>query len=311
MTVCIAAFAAKSKAIVLVSDKMLTYGDYNAIQMQSDTGVRKLLHLGDSGWEIQFAGDGAFAEKVVYQATQAYEKKPTIRDSCAEIMDCMQDAYRAVREREAHDAILRPRMLDRDLVFKRHSSELHPLSDELVAELTKELKAFQTGCILLVCGFDKSGPHMFTLDDPGIFSSCDLPGFCAIGIGHEAATSRLLWEDVDRNNPLDLVLYDVFHAKVQAEIIVGVGYTWDAHIIVRGKKLTEVKRPVIHAIEELFEDLTLSPFDKSKRRSEAHKKWIALVSEFAKRALEPAAGPAKRKKKARLIALTSRGAKSD
>src|SRR5208337_3109416 len=75
MTVCIAAFAAKSKAIVLVSDKMLTYGDYNAIQMQSDTGVRKLLHLGDSGWEVQFAGDGAFAEKVVYQAMQEYEKK--------------------------------------------------------------------------------------------------------------------------------------------------------------------------------------------------------------------------------------------
>src|ERR1700735_1474746 len=202
MTVCISAFAANSKAIVLVADKMLTYQPYGPSPMQSDTGVKKLLHLGDSGWEVQFAGDGAFAEKVLHQPTQTSEKKPTMRDSCAEIVECVQGAYHTVREREANDTVFRPRMLDRDLVFKRSSSDLHPLSDELVSQLTKELMSYRTECDLLVSGFDKIGPHIFTVSDPGTISSCDLPGFCAIGIGNEASTSRLLWEDVDRKKPL-------------------------------------------------------------------------------------------------------------
>jgi len=100
------------------------------------------------------------------------------------------------------------------------------------------------------------------------------------------------------------VLYDVFHAKVQAEIIVGVGYTWDAHIIVAAKKLVTVPRPVIHAIEELFEDFTMSPFDKRKQRSEPkRKKWISSIGDFANRALEPTRGSLKSRKKGKLISL--------
>lgn len=286
MTVCISAFAAKSKAIVLVADKMLTYDAYGSAPMQSDTGVRKILHLGTSGWEALFAGDGAFAEKVVNQATVAIQNKPTIADSCQEMMDCVRDSYQTIRERDLTDTVLRPRLLDKESFLKR-GQDVQPLDEVLSRDVAERLVKYRTECDMMICGFDRVGPHIFTVQDTGVPSSCDLPGFCAIGIGGDSATSRLLWEEVDRNDQLAKVLYDTFHAKVQAEIIQGVGYLWDAHVIVAGKKLAQVKRPVMRAIEELFEDAMLSPFDKLKRRPDARrKKWTSAVETFSKDALE-------------------------
>jgi len=302
MTVCIAAFAAKSKAIVLVSDKMLTYDPYGPSPMQSDTGVKKILHLADSGWEVLFSGSGAFADKVVKEGVIALKAKPTIRDSCQEMMECVRTAHQTVRERDLADAVFKPYLLDKDSFLKR-GSDVQPLEEGLSRKITNDLIKFNTGTTLMCCGFDRDGPHIFCVGDDGIPETRDLEGFCAIGIGSEAATSRLLWEETDRDDPLGTALYEVFHAKVQAEIIQGVGYLWDAYIIVPGKNLTEVKLPVIRAIENLFEEATLSPFDKTKRKPEdVHKRWIRTVTEFAKRTLEKR--PAKRK--AKLIALKNR-----
>ena len=308
MTVCIAAFAAKSKAIVLISDKALTYGAYGPTPMQSDTGVRKLLHLGQSGWEVLFAGDGAFAEKVVYQAGLALKDRPTIAEACQEVMECVRDAYQTVRERLVIDTILRPRLLDKDLLFKRNINELHPLDEGVFKTLWSELGKFDAGCTLLVCGFDREGPHIFMVSDPGTIDSCDLHGFCAIGIGDQAATSRLLWQEIDRNDPLPNVIYEVFHAKVQAEIIQGVGYTWDANVIVRGKKLIPVRWSVIRAIEKIFEVADTSPFDKARLPKEAtRKQWRTTVEDFAKHALQM---KARTSRPAKVVALRTAPPKS-
>ncbi len=287
MTVCISAFAAKAKAIVLVADKMLTYDPYGPSPMQSDTGISKILHLADSGWEALFAGRGAFAEKVVNQANIAFLEKRAIAISYEEVTDCITNAYQQVREREVVDTVLRPRLLDKDSFIKRSSQDLQPLNEELSREIVQSLLKYDTGCTLMVCGFDRYGPHIFTIGDNGVPSSHDLEGFCAIGIGEQAATSRLLWEEVDRNDPLATAIYNVFHAKVQAEIIQGVGYLWDAHVLVSGQKLIRVKGSVVRAIENLFEDSALSPFDKTRRKTEAKRKqWIDAVVEFAKEAME-------------------------
>jgi hypothetical protein len=124
----------------------------------------------------------------------------------------------------------------------------------------------------MCCGFDGDGPHIFCLGYDGIPEIRDLEGFCAIEIGNEAAISRILWEKNDRNDPLARALYEVFHAKFKLRSFRGVGYLWDAYIIVAGKKLIEVKLRVIRAFESLFEESTLSPFDKKRRKPESMRK---------------------------------------
>lgn len=70
MTVCVAAFAVKSKAILLASDKALTYGSSGPTPMQSDTGIKKIRQIGQSGWWALVSGSPSAAEKVIREAGQ-------------------------------------------------------------------------------------------------------------------------------------------------------------------------------------------------------------------------------------------------
>ena len=71
MTVCLAAFAEKAKAIVLVSDRAVTYGGSDEDSsgsgaMQYDTtGARKFKRIGETLWYALLAGDPTFALNVV------------------------------------------------------------------------------------------------------------------------------------------------------------------------------------------------------------------------------------------------------
>jgi uncharacterized protein (AIM24 family) len=79
----VAAFAAKSQAIVLVSDKALTY---SGAGVQSDTSVKKILPLGNSLWHALIAGDSTFANEVLVQCAQAIQTMPELADDAAAIV---------------------------------------------------------------------------------------------------------------------------------------------------------------------------------------------------------------------------------
>ncbi len=75
MTVCIASFAAKSKAIVTVSDKSVTYGGKDSIPLVSDTEAQKFLRIGETFWYTLTAGDPSFAFSVVKAAEKTLTKR--------------------------------------------------------------------------------------------------------------------------------------------------------------------------------------------------------------------------------------------
>lgn len=66
MTVCLATIAEKSRAIVMVSDKAVTYGQKDSLApMQYDTDVKKVRRIGNTFWYALIAGDPTFALAVV------------------------------------------------------------------------------------------------------------------------------------------------------------------------------------------------------------------------------------------------------
>lgn len=101
MTVCIAAIAAKSKAVVMIADKAITYGHERP--MQADVGIKKILPVGKTGWHALVGGDPSFAQEVIDTALEQIvnpeAKGLHIPGKARTMMHCMRDAYKEVRKR--------------------------------------------------------------------------------------------------------------------------------------------------------------------------------------------------------------------
>jgi len=280
MTVCIAAIAAKSKAIVLVSDKAVTVRIGSGASMQSDVGVRKILPIADTNWRVLVAGDPSFALKVIRQ-TEVLMKKPNSEyaqagNSCHLMMQCVTWAYKDMRQDAVQEKVLQPLLLDRRLLVERPSTLL-PLPEDSFESILSSVGKLRTNCSLSVCGFDDAGPHIFSVTDPGESGLHDMTGFNTIGIGSTFAWEKLVLLETDRDKNLEEILFNLFDAKANAEIIQGVGYEWDAEIIVKGREPKRVSKPIKKLIEGLFSGTPDSPFKKEKKKPEG---WQVTLKSY-------------------------------
>jgi len=283
MTVCLAAFAEKAKAIVLVSDKAVTYGGSDEDSsgsgaMQYDTGARKFKRIGETLWYALLAGDPTFALNVVSGAEQIIDQNPDFPKSAMSMMACFKAAYKKRREELVSDRVLSPRLLTKALLVAR-TSDLLPLDQEFFFAVTEAARNLKTHTSLLICGFDSSGEaHIFSVVNPGIVNSHDLVGFHAVGVGARMAISRLLTLDTEKEDHLGLALFQAFDAKVNAEITQGVGYNWDAEILVPGKKAVPLRSDMALLIENVYRAYPYTPL--SPQRYDFPKKWDKRLFRF-------------------------------
>lgn len=161
MTVCVAAFAAHSKAIVLVSDKALTYGD-NVYRpaVQSDTGIRKVLRIGKSPWRVLVSGSGAAAKQIVEDVEEELAQNPQVANSHRTMMTSLSSVYEKRWEEALNNRVLKPRLLNKRLLVARPNTML-PLPDIYFDSAAQAITRFDFSCSLLACGFDdKKRPHL-------------------------------------------------------------------------------------------------------------------------------------------------------
>lgn len=269
MTVCVAAIAAKSKAIVMIADKAITYGAERP--MQADVGIKKILPIGETGWHALIGGDPSFAQEVIDVAVghitnEHHQENAVIPNTARAMMHCMKLAYKSVRKQFVSDKILSPRLLD--------ENKLEKLPEDYVIEIYALLANYPITCSLLVCGFDSRGtPHIFSVTSPGIATNHDIPGFHAVGVGRDIAIGELYQFETKSTESLDTALYEVFDAKANAELIQGVGYEWDCSVLVADREPIEITRAARKAVEAMFEEATASPY---------HPKWGVAFNKIPK-----------------------------
>jgi len=280
MTVCIAALAEDSKAIVCVADKALTYGGI----IQWDADSTKIVQLGLGRPVVLTSGGEEEISRVVRSLHAQIGSARTITQfvSCCEKShkDCYQD-------------LLQKKLLDSRLLTRKEyvsgitGSDINPYMQSL-AESVVEYGEDQFSCGLLVCGFDSTGrPFILYLGSPGIATDMTQTGFHAIGSGVNQAIPRLLWLESKRSFPLEKVLYNVFDAKANSEINVGVGYEWDASVLVfeDGKtKVISVPKDIRSLIDTAWTKFTWSPFDEKtpeNRPDPLSKDWKRKLREYA------------------------------
>ena len=275
MTVCVAALAADSQAIVCVADKALTYGD----RIQWDSDSSKILKINPSGTLALISGDEEPISRVL--ANLIIKANDFWGKSISTSVKSCEDEYSSAVADLVEAKFLRPRLLDSVSYLKAVTGKK---INHMMRSLADEIKAFDMDCDILMCGFDANvAPFILHVTHPGIATNLTNTGFHAIGGGWEKAISRVLLSEHQRDHSIERTLYDAFDAKVNAELAVGVGYESDACVILPNGA-HNVPKEIMEIIERLWGKANRSPFDKYSSKifeKGPPKNWKEKLAEFS------------------------------
>lgn len=252
MTVCISALALETEAIICVADKALSYGD----QIQWDSDVSKIIPLNENT-VMMFSGGENHGSKILANLSEVAEqiggtdRKKTI--------SLCERQYKNALDELVEAEFLTPRLLKRENYLSAITgTELN----DYIRSIAEEIDKFKFDCDLLVSGIDEKGQFIWTVCHPGILTDMTSTGFHAIGSGSDKAISRLLFAEHKRGHDIDRALYDAFDAKASAEMAVGVGYEWDAVILLNGVGYCPASKEIKDLVERAWAKFNRSPFDK-------------------------------------------------
>lgn len=272
MTVCIAALAQESNAIVCVADTAISYGD--TIQWDSDS--TKIFELNPNGTLILFAGSEDITSRVL---GKVIARASEIGDDIAETRKILEKEYQEAVDELVTSRFLTPRLLSKpDYVKAISQQEINPY----IRSIADEVRGYVADCSLLVCGFDTGKrPFILFVDNPGTVTDMSITGFHAIGSGWEKSISKILYSEHKKSHELPRVLFDVFDAKAFAEMSVGVGFNWDTWVITSARKAHKVPDKIDIVVEGVWADHDRSPFEKIEREDKkTPKNWKSQLRKY-------------------------------
>jgi hypothetical protein len=285
MTVCIAAIAAKSKAIVCIADRALTFAGASS-SAQTDSGVTKIVDIPNTRWCAMFSSeDLAFPERVLGIVTREIGKKKRDEINRAVMELAVKAAFYEQWQLEIEDRILKPKLLTRESLtaIPLETRDARVLNTEYLNILAQEMADHRNNCCMIFCGFDGEDPQIFSCSTPaGQINPCNWQGFQVMGEGEETARNHLIWSEFDKHDSLDSVLYDVFNAKCATEVLQGIGYAWDWKIIIPGSRPKPLPVRIDSLIDRVWMTLNRSPFsEKLSKKERAPSDWKKRLGKFS------------------------------
>ena len=283
MTVGIAALAARSKAIVLVSDKALSL-ETSEGSLHGDTDLQKIVPFGKTGWFVLFSGGIVNCGAIIERSLERFNGLPKAERTSGKIVSSFETSLSAYRDSLIESQILAPYLLTKELWSER-PAKLIPLAESVVTEIQNDLNKFKLGCEFLLCGFDDNGdPQIFCFDEHRGRRSLTSQGIGVIGEGATDALERILLQEWQTKDSVEEVLYAAYDAKAHSESSAGAVYSWDARVVVRGWSGAVPSR-VQRLIESVFVDTTRSPF---KKKDEVPTDWRESLQAYGGGVLEKA-----------------------
>lgn len=204
----------------MVSDMMLSWED---ALPATDDAAEKLLFVHDT-WHALFSGSPSPIHAVVGRIRARHAARPISGSTELEELACWKrmcaEAYQAERSEQITDRFLSTYQMSLEEFRREGYQSLGPV---VFAEINNEIRNFNLGMTLLICGFDFKGfPHIFEVHDPGEVIDHDYIGYAAIGSGMPMALSVLAARSIKRLSWSDL-LYRACEAKFTSETATGVG----------------------------------------------------------------------------------------
>lgn len=201
MTICVAVVARGQNAdgdpsdvIVTASDRMVTLGGKTEYVWRDQTKSfwfsRSIIAL--------TADDPDLALEISRAAKQSLEgKELTVQKVAMKVAQ----KFREHRARRNERRILSPH----GLTFETLIDNEHKLAPTTLQRIRNQLFGDEgvLNATMIIAGFDGSEGHIFLVDDPGDYVTCDSEGFAAIGLGREHAESVFAESQYTHWVPLD------------------------------------------------------------------------------------------------------------
>jgi 20S proteasome alpha/beta subunit len=265
LTVCVAAICGSSHEdgpfVVTAADRMITIAEveYEPAQTKSERLASQTLAL--------LAGDMTFHAAVIPRVkeriTAELQEHPHNID-VSRIAELYAEEYGLRRRVLAEQAVLIPRGLS----FDRFASRQGQMAHYQVASIDADLVTYYIGARALIAGIDSTGGHIFMVDNPGVCTSFDVPGFACIGSGEPLARTQFMVHGYNRFWPIAPAIWMTFDAKARAQKAGGVGRETDLHIIRRGGRIDLASDDDKALLYKLFEETMAKETEAARQASE-------------------------------------------
>lgn len=225
VTVCIAAICVgptNDLMIVGASDRMLTAGD-----IQFEPPQKKIYRFFDWAYALT-AGDAYAQMSICSRAASAFAQR--MPQTVEDVALGYAEAFTRFRRERAEAKFLKPLGLDANSFIDRQQD----MRADQVANLNLHLQAAEIEVETIIVGFDRFGPHIFLVGDPGDVYCADSTAFAAIGSGKRHAESQFMLSHYTRLVPVHKAMLLTYTAKKRAEVSPGIGKETDLFYIAAG-----------------------------------------------------------------------------
>ena len=222
MTICIAATSVKHKAIVTVSDMMLS-DDFSSV----DVGTVKSYQLpsfGNALWHCMYSGTPSTWEDLIRFIFEYARTKPDAPATLQGMLDALECAYSTVIAHRIQAEVLAPFGISRDEFF---ATGLERFGERYFRELSEECRKIRLDVDLIVAGFINGKarvPLMFAAQkETSTCINLNTMNFHAIGAGAWAAFASLYTHKYWATASVSQIVYRLCEAKFLSEMARSVG----------------------------------------------------------------------------------------
>lgn len=238
MTICIAAIGKNAKDeefIVFATDHMVTIGDLG--QFEKSIAKYKVLN---TNTVALLSGNPLIFDDLIKDCAGHCEFEKT-----RELIHTKMCAIK--------DAMLNKEVFEIFKIDFNYIKELlkAPIPNIFVQNLLDTINNFRLNTFILLIGYKNNLAQITEISEIGLLDYRDID-FGAVGSGTVQAINTLYFQRQSKTDPLPITLYNVYKAKRNAEVSVGVGKETDV-IVLTQKGTTPITSEQLKKLSEIYE----------------------------------------------------------
>jgi hypothetical protein len=247
MTQLIGALCDDRKQVILVSDRMVTAGDFT-LGFEHEPKYERISHNA-----LLLTAGTIHEPELVDDAKASIAGITSIR----QMAECLSEIYRKIRKKRIEDEVLGCYGL---LSFEDFYQKQRLLHEDTNLEILRGIESYGSeeglGVEFILGGVDNKKAHLYRILDPGTYRSYDTLGYCCVGMGNRHAEPVFAFLGFMPSLKVSEVLQIAYTAKKRAELAGGIGRITDVWIINK-EGCYEVLRETIDQLDSINQDKEL------------------------------------------------------
>lgn len=240
MTICVSAISTDNgkEAIVFSTDHMVSVGDLGQFEKE----IKKYKVLNKNNIVAMLSGQMLLFDRIL-EGTNDFHDFYKIREK---IIENMAKIRKEIIKKEVYDLY----SINDDYIKTILPS---PIQNPFIQRILETVSTFSLQTNILLIGFDNEGKAQISeIDEKGYADYRDIH-FHAIGSGSIQALNTLLFQKHCKSKDLKTTIYNVYKAKRNAEVVIGVGKETEV-IILSGEGRRELKEEQMLKLEKIYEE---------------------------------------------------------